>query len=77
MGRLRPSAFRVQAIMFPTCPFSSPTILLILKLAKESIDEMSEVIVSKIPEQFQDFAKSFTVPRFESVDEAINTYKLS
>ncbi|KAK3339541.1 hydrophobic surface binding protein A-domain-containing protein [Neurospora tetraspora] len=54
----------------------SPTILLNLKLEKKATEEMSEAIVSKIPELFRDFAKSLTVPIFESFDEAIETYKL-
>ena len=55
----------------------SPTTLFTPKLEKKAFEEMSEVIVSKIPERFQNFAKSLTVSLLRSVDEAIDTYKLS
>lgn len=54
----------------------SPTILLNLKLEKKATEELNDVIVSKIPELFQDFARSLSAPIIDSFDEAIETYKL-
>lgn len=54
----------------------SPTILLNLKLEKKATEELNEVVISKIPELFQEFARSLSVPIIESFDEAIEEYKL-
>ncbi|CCC07053.1 unnamed protein product [Sordaria macrospora k-hell] len=54
----------------------SPTILLNLKLEKKATEELNDVIISKIPELFRDFARSLSAPIIDSFDEAIETYKL-